>query len=420
MQGGAPGTLKSLREERPDLRVKAIDLDPARSESELAADLLAEIELDGGRQEVGYPAGQRTIFVTVDEEVKVDAARKARLENLVVLATGGARGITAEVLRELARPGNTLILTGRSRLPQMESEDTARLADANALRTHYIVQVRAGALELTPAEIQRRVQSVLELRELRANLADFRAAGAAVEYHSVDVIDEAALGALIADIRLRYQRIDGVVHGAGVIEDKLLVDKSSDSWSRVVETKLIGLLLLQKLVDPADLKFFIVFSSVAGRYGNSGQSDYANANELMNRLCVALQARWGAGVAVSALCWGPWGRTKYGAGMVTPETEAKFEKRGVFLVSAELGRRLFRDELARCDGTPVEVICGQGPWEERGSWARTDTRGSPGARCAAIGCATRRGRNDHTPLGREDLHCAAGSEPTSLRARVRP
>jgi len=363
LQGGAPGTLKSLREERADLRVKAIDLDPARSESELAADLLAEIELDGGRQEVGYPAGRRTIFVTVGEEAKVDAARKAKLENLVVLATGGARGITAEVLREVARPGNTLILTGRSRLPQVESEDTARLADANALRTHYVAQVRAGTLKLTPGEIQRRVQSVLDLRELRANLADFRAAGATVEYHSVDVVDEAALEALIADIRCRHQRIDGVVHGAGVIEDKLLVDKGSDSWSRVVETKLIGLLLLQKLVDPAALKFFIVFSSVAGRYGNSGQSDYATANELMNRVCVALQARWGKGVAVSALCWGPWGPTKFGAGMVTPETEAKFEKRGVFLVSAELGRRLFRDELARSSASPVEVICGQGPWE---------------------------------------------------------
>ena len=363
LQGGAPGTLKSLLEERGDLRVKAIDLDPERSALQLAADLLSEIELDGGRQEVGYPAGHRTVFVTVDETVRIDSVRNAALENLVVLATGGARGITAEVLRELARPGNTLILTGRSRLPETESDDTARLTDADALRTHYVAQVRSGALQLTPGGIRRTVQSVLDLREIRANLADFRATGAAAEYHSVDVTDESALGRLIADVRSRHGRIDGVVHGAGVIEDKLLVDKPSDSWSRVIDTKLIGLLLLQKLVEPASLKFFTVFSSVAGRYGNSGQSDYATANELMNRVCVALQARWGS-VAVSALCWGPWGPTKFGAGMVTPETEAKFEKRGVFLVSAELGRRLFREELARADGTPVEVICGRGPWED--------------------------------------------------------
>jgi NAD(P)-dependent dehydrogenase (short-subunit alcohol dehydrogenase family) len=363
IQGGAPGTLKSLFEERGDLRVKAVDLDPRRGAMELVGDLLAEIELDGGRQEVGYPGGDRTIFVTTGEAVRVDPARNAQLENLVVLATGGARGITAEVLRELARPGNTLILTGRSRLPETEAADTAALAGADALRAHFVAQVRTGTVKLTPGDIHRRVQSIMDLREVRANLADFRAAGSAAEYHSVDVTDETALGALIADIKRRHGRIDGVVHGAGVIEDKLLVDKQSDSWSRVIDTKLIGLLLLQKLVDPAALKFFTVFSSVAGRYGNSGQSDYATANELMNRICVALQARWGSAVAVSALCWGPWGPTKFGAGMVTAETERKFEQRGVYLVSAALGRRLFREELGRSSGTPVEVICGQGPWE---------------------------------------------------------
>jgi acyl transferase domain-containing protein/NAD(P)-dependent dehydrogenase (short-subunit alcohol dehydrogenase family) len=362
---GAVGMLKSLREESPMLRVKVIDLDPQRSAADLAADLLAEIELVGGRQEVGYPLGLRTVFQSIAEDVLVDPAREAALKELVVLATGGARGITAEVLRELARPGNTLVLTGRSALVADEAADLAPHVDADQLRRYFVAQVRAGTLKLTPGEIQRRVQSVLDQREMRANVADFRATGAVVEYHAVDVTDEAAIATLIAGLCQRHGRIDGVVHGAGVIEDKRLADKRSDSWSRVVDTKIIGLLLLQKHLDPASLKFFTVFSSVAGRYGNSGQSDYAAANELMNRLCMSLQARWGEGVAVSALCWGPWGATKFGAGMVTAETEAKFAEKGVHLVSAELGRRLFRQELTRMAGRSVEVIFGEAPWEER-------------------------------------------------------
>ncbi len=365
LQAGAVGALKSLLEERPELRVKAVDLDPSRSADERAADLLGEIELDGGRVEVGYPGGGRTVFVTIAEDLVVDPERDAALENLVVLATGGARGITAEVLRELARPGTTFVLTGRSQLVRSEGAETATLVDADALRAHFVAQVRAGASKATPGEIQRRVRSLLEQREMRANVADFEASGAAVEYHVVDVTDEDALRALLGDVAARHGRIDGVVHGAGVIEDKRLADKASDSWSRVVDTKVIGALLLQKHLDAAALKFFTVFSSVAGRYGNSGQSDYATANELMNRLCVALQARWGDRVAVSALCWGPWGATKFGTGMVTAETEAKFAEKGVQLVSAPLGRRLFRQEIARAAGTPVEVICGVGPWESR-------------------------------------------------------
>jgi hypothetical protein len=156
-----------------------------------------------------------------------------------------------------------------------------------------------------------------------------------------------------------------VVHGAGVIEDKFLPDKDPVSWSRVVNTKVIGLLLLQKFLQPQYLKYFFVFSSVAGRYGNSGQTDYATANELMNRLCCQMSRMWGPAVTVKALCWGPWGKTQFGGGMVDASTEAKFNERGVRLVYAEDGRRLFREELTAGGNPVVEIICGHGPWEQQ-------------------------------------------------------
>jgi NAD(P)-dependent dehydrogenase (short-subunit alcohol dehydrogenase family) len=361
LQGGAPGLLKSLLEERPTLRVKAVDLDPA-AQPGWPAQLLDELLAVGGRQEVGYPQGSRTVFRTVEAAAGAPGA-DARLDQLVVLATGGARGITAEVLRELARPGNALVLTGRSALPATESADTVALDSADKLRQHFIGQVRAGAIKI--GDVPRKVQAVLGEREMRQNIADFRQRGAAVEYHAVNVTREADLAALVADVRGRLGAIHGIVHGAGVIEDKLLADKLPDSWSRVVETKVIGLLLLQKLVPAADLRFVNIFSSVAGRYGNSGQSDYATANELMNRLGAQLAQRWAGQVTVRAMCWGPWGPTLFGAGMVTDDTEAKFAAKGVLLVQAAEGRRLFLDELRGPVAGAVEVVCGVGPWEQR-------------------------------------------------------
>lgn len=361
LQGGAPGVLKSLLEERPALRVKAVDLDPDVP-GRWAEHLLDELLAVGGRQEVGYPQGRRTVFRTVAAAAAAPVAEPG-LEGLVVLATGGARGITAEVLRELARPGNTLVLTGRSALPAAESAETAALEGADQLRQYFIAQVRTGAIKI--GEVPRRVQAVLGEREMRQNIADFRQRGAAVEYHPVNVTREADLAALVADLRGRLGAIHGIVHGAGVIEDKLLADKQPESWSRVVETKVIGLLLLHKLVPAADLRFVNIFSSVAGRYGNSGQSDYATANELMNRLGSQLAQRWAGRVNVRAMCWGPWGPTLFGAGMVTDDTEAKFAAKGVLLVQAAEGRRLFLDELRGPAAGPLEVICGVGPWEQR-------------------------------------------------------
>ena len=385
LQSGAVGMLKSLREERPELKVKAVDIDLVQPPEAIAQVLFSEIELDGGRQEVGYPNGERTVFRTVAITAAADPAGESKLHDLVVLATGGARGITAEVLREVALPGNTLILTGRSALPETEPAELAGLADAAALRAHFIAQVRSGALQLKPADIQRHVDAVIALREIRSNLADFRSRGATAAYRAVDVTDDAAMLALVRDIEAQYGAISGVVHGAGVIEDKRLADKNSASWSRVVDTKVLGLLLLQKHVKPDALRFFSAFSSVAGRYGNSGQSDYATANELMNRLCMQLQQRWGARVNVNALCWGPWGATEFGAGMVTADTEAKFAEKGVALVTAAVGRQLFKDELQRAPGASVEIICGGGPWEQHEAALGVIRQADPAPARASIG-----------------------------------
>lgn len=370
LQGGGCGLVKSLREERPSLRTRAIDLDPALSGAEQLAIVTAELQLVGGRQEVGYPAGRRTVFRTQAEEVAA-ADLLPPLANAVVLATGGGRGITAEVLREIAAPGNVLVLSGRSPL-QEESADTAAFESEAQLRQYFIGEVRAGRLNLTPAEMQKRIAALVGLREMHGNIADLRARGATVEYLALDVTDEAALAAAIAGIRRRHGKLSGVVHGAGVIEDKLLEDKTPASWMRVVGTKVLGMLLLQKLVPVEELQFFCVFGSVAGRYGNSGQLDYATANELMSRLCCQLQRLWGERIKVLALNWGPWGPTLLGAGMVTAETEKKFADKGVALVGAAQGRRLFNEALRLRAGHAVEVVAGDGPWErheaEVGRW----------------------------------------------------
>ncbi len=367
IQSGAVGMLKSLFDERPTLRIRAIDIDPSQNSIEIASILLDEMELVGGRLEIGYPDGKRTVFHTVFSPVNIDVANSKKLQDIIVLATGGARGVTAEVLRELALPGNTLILTGRSALADKESEILKKLTTADALRQYFISEARSNNTSITPAKIGQKINAVLATREMYSNIEDFKQRGAIVEYRAVDVTNEDEMHHLLSDIYTRHGRIDGVVHGAGIIEDKLLADKKIDSWTRVVETKVIGLLILQKYLRLESLKFLTVFSSVAGRYGNSGQSDYATANEIMNRLCCQLKMNWNNQVNIIAFCWGPWGQTKFGAGMVTAETEAKFAKNGVRLVTAGIGHQLFKDELMRINNTDVEIICGEGPWEKRES-----------------------------------------------------
>src|SRR5262249_976382 len=137
-------------------------------------------------------------------------------------------------------------------------------------------------LQAGPAAVEAAYRRLLKDREIRANLAAIRAAGAAAEYRAVDLRDRAAFGALLDE--LSGGGLGGVVHGAGGVEDKLLRDKTPESFDRVFGTKVDSALTLAAKLDPARLKFFALFASITSRYGNRGQSDYAAANEVLSKL----------------------------------------------------------------------------------------------------------------------------------------
>lgn len=363
-QGGAVGLLKSVNDEWEQAQVKAVDLDNSVSAEDNVQHLLTEMRLPGGRIETGYPGGERTIFKTIAATVEAGADERRPDADWVVVATGGARGITAEVLMGLAEAGITLVLVGRTPEPAAEDPQTAALKTEQELLAYLMQKARSENRAVRPVDLQREAGAIMRDREIISNLNDFRAAGAKVDYQVVDVRDEEKTEAFINGIYEKYGRLDGVVHGAGIIEDKLLVDKDPASAARVMDTKIDSTFLLSKFLRAdKQLKFVVFFTSVAGRYGNTGQADYSTANELVNRMAWQLHHQWDGKVKVSAINWGPWEATRYGKGMVSPETKRKFESKGVILVAPAPGRGFFMDEILRSPLSQVEVVAGEAPWE---------------------------------------------------------
>jgi hypothetical protein len=220
-----------------------------------------------------------------------------------------------------------------------------------------IQQLQQRGESPVPAQIEAIYTRVLHDREIRQNISAMRAAGATVLYYQVDVRDEKAFSGLIADIYESYGRLDAVIHGAGLIEDKLLEDKLPDSFDRVLHTKIDSALILSRKLRPESLKLLTFFSSVAGRFGNRGQSDYAAANEVLNKLALFLDRTWLARVV--AINWGPWEKT----GMVSSEVERQFIERGVQIIPPAAGCHVFNEEICLGVKGEGEVILGGGPWD---------------------------------------------------------
>ncbi|XVV07980.1 SDR family NAD(P)-dependent oxidoreductase [Actinosynnema sp. CA-248983] len=260
------------------------------------------------------------------------------------VVTGGARGVTAACAIGLAKRYKTrLLLLGRTE----KTGEPAHLRDIpeEHLKAAIIAHLRAEGGKPLPKDVEKTFKNVLAQREIQSTLDSIKAAGAQAEYIAVDVTDaEATANAL------RPHHITGIVHGAGVLADQLIVDKKAEDVRAVLGAKLHGLRsVLDAVGEP---RHILLFSSVAGFFGNRGQSDYAMANEALNRVAVQLRRELPAS-RVTSVVWGAWA-----GGMVTPELERMFTERGVTLISLQTGVDYFTEQFTEARSADVVTVVG--------------------------------------------------------------
>jgi NAD(P)-dependent dehydrogenase (short-subunit alcohol dehydrogenase family) len=262
--------------------------------------------------------------------------------------TGGARGVTAEAAVALARTfAPTLVLLGRRPKPQPEPDwlvgATGEKAIKNALVAH-------SPGSLSPRELAEQFREVAANREIRQTIQRIQEAGGRVYYRSLDVRNESAVRAALAEVRSRLGPVRGLVHGAGVLEDRLIEDKTAEQFERVYRTKVAGLRALLNSLDPQDLRLLVLFSSVTARFGRAGQVDYAAANEVLNKIAQE-EALRRPHCRVLSINWGPWD-----GGMVTPALKKIFTQEGVGLIPLQTGADFLVKEICQTSDRGIEVV----------------------------------------------------------------
>ena len=350
---------KTLALEFTGVLCKVVDLDPTDPNPILRQKLIDELTSPDETLQVGLPGDRRLTVVPQIAPLDGEVTRHIQ-RDWVFLVTGGARGVTAEVARHLAdRYQPTLILAGASPLPSgPEPADTVGIAEIPRLKAALTARLRASSTSVKPAAVEAALQRLLRDREILQSIESLRRAGSKVEYHSVDVRNAEAFGGLIDRIYAEQGRLDVVIHGAGIIEDKLIRDKTPESFDRVMHTKADSAFLLSRKLRPERLQCLLLMSSVTAAFGNRGQADYAAANGIMNGLSVILSAQWPAHVV--AMNWGPWASS----GMVSEEVRQQFLARGIQMVPLDGGALAALREIEAGPQSDPVVAMGEGPWRE--------------------------------------------------------
>ena len=342
--GAVTGFAKAYRRERPDALVKAVDFPVSRKTSALADVLIDETLLDPGCVEVGHAAGRRWGVGLADRPFpSADEAGEFLGPDPVFVVTGAAGSIVSAITADLAATWRgTFHLLDLTPEPNPADPDLRRyVEDRDGFKTEIAARLRQRGERPTPVLIER---ELARFERLQAALAAVRAvedAGGTAHYHSVDLTDADAVEKVLAQIRDISGRVDVLLHAAGIEVSHALPDKEPREFDLVLAVKGDGLFNVLHAVGTMPLGTVVAFSSVAGRFGNVGQTDYSAANDLQCKLLSSFR-RTRPDVRALAIDWTAWGSI----GMATRGSIPKImAAAGVDMLPAEAGVAWIRREL---------------------------------------------------------------------------
>ncbi|MHA1853690.1 MAG: SDR family NAD(P)-dependent oxidoreductase [Candidatus Heimdallarchaeaceae archaeon] len=328
--GGIIAFLKSLAAEF-NCKVKTIITDDLNN-------ILKEIDYWDMLNEILYKENKRYTLTT--QELK-NISPAIEIENSdLILATGGARGITFECLKYLATKSSFKVaLIGRSKITD-EIEQLAQKSEKELEqeKIKFIASLKEQQKKITPVKIEREWKRILNAIETKKNILTLEKMGITAKYYSCDVTDSTAVKNTILQIEKDFgKKINYVIHGAGIEESKQFKKKQLQRAENIVAVKVSGIRNILSSITHNKLKRVICFSSVAGRYGNRGQVDYAYANGYLVSLCNSLSQK---GISALAIDWTAW----EGVGMATQgNIKQLLLAAGVELIPLTTGTKLFAD-----------------------------------------------------------------------------
>ncbi len=274
------GLVKTLIMEHPELPCTIVDIDNAATPEQQAEAIFTEI--------IGQiPYNPR--------------------ENEVALRLEQSKS-TRYVPRLTRHPKRSLIV------PQIRAEGsyliTGGLGGLGLLMAQWLVNKGARHLVL----VGRSQPSA----EVQTQLADLMAQGVNIVTRQADVTDFAQMAATI-EVIPEASPLCGVIHTAGTLDDGAILQQNWSRFETVLAPKAFGAWHLHQLTQDLALDFFVLFSSVAGLFGNRGQANYTAANTFLDALARHRQAQGLPGLSIN---WDTWSEVGAMAEVVEQQQQA--------------------------------------------------------------------------------------------------
>ena len=327
--------------ERTGAISKLMDFEPTATPDEMAQKTMDEVLHGDMRLMIGTRDNVRSTILSLptrlDKRVKnFDLAGKT------IIFTGSGRGIGAMLSQKIASQYHSKIIVLdiieiQEKTPLWASMNEAELA---ALKKQIWEDLKADPTKkATPVMLERAFGRVKDSITLYNNLQKLRNLGSEVEYYHCDVMNSSMMKEVCTKIKAKNGRVDGLIHFAGLERSKLIYDKDPAEYYRIFDVKATSFATFLANNIVRDDGFFAFASSIAGKYGNLGQSDYASANDYLAKSALSLSNQGYRAISIAMSAY-----KNVGMG-VRAGVETFLRSNGVDFVDPEDGMQIFLDEI---------------------------------------------------------------------------
>ena len=354
--GYITGFAKAISRERPDSLVKVVDFELNAGDSQIAARLLEETLADPSVVEVGWEGDQRFSVALFEEES--GNLSQSLPEKPVFVISGGAGGIVAPILTDLAsRARAVFYLLGRSPLSESQAGLFQRLkTDRDGLKKDLLKEMTAAGNKPSPALVEEKLAALERMAGILNAIQAARAKGAEVTYLVCDVTNPQQVNDAIQKVKEERGRVDVLIHAAGIERSRKLHLKAEEEFRATIQVKAGGFFNLYKALQSKGIlpSNILLFGSVAGRFGNSGQTDYSAANDWLAKAASHLRGLYPE-MRVVTIDWSAWAQVGMASRGYIPQL---MEMGGIDQMPPRQASRFVYQELVRDDPISEVVISG--------------------------------------------------------------
>ncbi len=253
------------------------------------------------------------------------------------------------IINGMRQIGEYVAIEHTEKIDKMETQENWLVLGGGRGITHSLLKAAGEKSICRRAIIVGRTKN--NNTDLLSNIEELRKFIPDVQYISTNLRKSDNVQLILNEAVENFGHVDVVVNGLGIELSESFENIDDKSFASVLETKLNSTTYILNLIGKIKPKKIFLFSSIAGSFGNFGQTIYAYANAWLDQLSNQFREHE---TKITSLVWAPWDAVGMTENRIVMQ---RLRSILISLLDEQSAKALFLSEVVSNESHPVVLLC---------------------------------------------------------------